>query len=399
MSPFPPELAGCILSSLDGANLRSCSLVNKEFCMLSQDFLFCHLHVCATLPALVDQCNFFLAEENNHLSSRIRELSIDFDEYPAFHEGDTAISQFTKLLIKLGTQISTLRIEGEFTDYEWDYEISVRWEDLSPTLCHCLYEHILPSLRNLELPGVANVPVFQILRKTPLLRHIHLGSDDGKISPYVVGEIRDVFFHQEVVSLSIGPFEEQDFRPDTELSKFIKYSEGNITTFHLSGTYRPPSLEFLSPFPEFTSHVLRFSIGQEMFHRAILSTSPDPLNLTVFQRLETFSCPITFPYRSSKGFNWIAKSLHSAIVSHQTLTLPLKKLYFPVTPEAASAIEDQNVTNGLDDLAHNAHLSCSIEFSVPISVGREKVQSVFEGLREFFPSWDQMGKLKLWVQY
>ncbi|KAH8834132.1 hypothetical protein DL96DRAFT_1676351 [Flagelloscypha sp. PMI_526] len=264
--------------------------------------------------------------------------------FPDFQSG-ISIAQFTKLLIKLGTHISTLRIEGEFTDQEWDYERSIRWEDLSPTLCHCLYEHIMPSLKILELPGVACVPVFQILRKNPLLRHIHLGSEDG-------------------------PFEEHDFRPDTELSKFIKYNEGNIATFHLDGDYSfSSSLEFLSPFPEFTSHVLHISIGHGMFERA-------------------------------KWFNWIAKSLHPALISLETSALPLKKLHLTVTPGDAlqRPTENQVMTNELNNLAHNSRLSCSLEFSVSVSKGYDKFQSVFENLREFFPSWDQMGRLKLWVE-
>ncbi|KAH8834133.1 hypothetical protein DL96DRAFT_1579522 [Flagelloscypha sp. PMI_526] len=397
MSSLPPELVGQILSSLDDSNLRSCSLVSKEFCALSQEFLFCHLHVCATSEALVDRCDFFLAEKNNRLCSRIRELSIDFDRFPDFERDTPIIDQFTKLLIKLGSQISVLRIEGEFYDTDVEEGSSIFWEKISPELRYCLYENIMPSLRILELPRVASVPVFQILRRSPLLRHIHLGSEAGIISPYLDGEGGDPFFHRGVVSLSIGPFGERDFRPDTELSRLIKYHERNITTFQLgllSDGHFPPSLEFLLSVSRvhFPCH--------SFFHRATLSTGLDPLNVTIFRRLETFSCPMFFPYRASKWFNWIAMSLHPLVISHHTSAIPLKKLHFTVIPEdiVQRPIKGHSVVNELDYLAHNPYFSFSLEFSVTLSKGHEKVQSVFEGLREFFPSWDQMGRLKLWVE-
>ncbi|KAH8834135.1 hypothetical protein DL96DRAFT_482198 [Flagelloscypha sp. PMI_526] len=403
MSSLPPELVGRILSSLDVTTLRSSCFVNKNFCVMSQDFLFFRLSIRATLKTLVAQCTFFLAEENNHLSGRVRELSIYFDSFLDF-AGNRELAKLTKLLTKLGSQIYSLRISGKIFDSELGFERSFRWEDLSPTLCTCLYEHIMPSLRILALPDVASVPVSQVLRKSPFLRHIHLGSEDGTISPDLVREISELCFHRDVISLPIGAFEEGDFHSNTELSELIKHSEQNIMPFQLgllSDGRFSPSLEFLSPFPEFTSKVLYILLGQSLFLRVTLSTVLDPLNLTMFRRLETFSCPMCFPYRPSKWFNWIAKSIQLAIVSHHTSPLPLKKMHFTVTPEEASQrpTGNQAVANELNDLAHNSRLACSLEFSVSISKGHENVLSVCEGLREFFPSWDQTGRLKLWVKY
>ncbi|KAH8834658.1 hypothetical protein DL96DRAFT_1551400 [Flagelloscypha sp. PMI_526] len=334
------------------------------------EFLFCHLHLQvtgATWKTQLSQCDFFLAKENDHLFSRIRNLSIDPEGLPVFEENPVP-AQLKRLLIKLGSQVNSLRITGA---------PNRGWKELSLAFRSCISTYVLPYLNILELPEFVMVPIFQLLQNTPHLRHLHLGSGMNPLSPNLVGESYKKSFYRGLVSLSVGPFEELDFHVETSLSKIIECSGGNIATFHLGSHWNdlcPPSLKFLSPFPDFTSHILHFSIGEDLFYQA---------------------------NQSSQWFNWIAKSLHSTILSNSPATLPLKRLQFTSTPGDAiqRPIELYILENELDDLAHNPGISCSLEFRISLSEGQEKNEYIFTDLREdLFPAWDQMGRLKLWVE-
>ncbi|KAH8834654.1 hypothetical protein DL96DRAFT_1704246 [Flagelloscypha sp. PMI_526] len=396
MTTFPLELVRQILSLANGATLRSCSIVNKYFCVLSQEFLFYHLHLQPAGETGLARCDFFLAKENRHLSSRVRKLSIVLDNLPVF-EGDTVPTQLTELLIQLGPQIYALQITGTSEAYRGRH---TAWMELSPVFRNCLSDYVMPYLKSLELPEFLLVHISEFLRNTPLLRHLHLDSGHHRTSPSLAGEDSEFIFPRGLMSFSVGMFEELDFQTDHPLKRVIECSEGTITSFHL-GTHwldlYPLSLDFLSPFPGFTSHILRFSIGDDVFYE---ERAHDLLNLTMFPRLETFSCPMCFQDRSPQWFNWVAKSLHRAILVQSSSILPLKRIQFtsaPKKPMERPAVLN-TLENELNGLAHNPALACSLEFSVPISEGQEKVQSIFADLREFFPSWDQMGRLKLCVE-
>ncbi|KAH8834656.1 hypothetical protein DL96DRAFT_1581223, partial [Flagelloscypha sp. PMI_526] len=392
-SRCPPELFYQILVALDDPTLRLSCLVNQQFYSLAQGLL-CRLHLSGTLERLFGQCNFFLADENQHLYSRVRKLSLDLFALPVY--GDEALpSQLITLLVKLGPQINSLHINGETFDDELSSNAIV-WKYLSPMFRSCIYQHLLPSVRFLKLSQVDGVPLFTILRNAPLLRHMHLGSDYGLVSSPLSEENSPLCAQGKITSLSVGPFNNQtDFHTDNTLAKFIEVNARNIHSLHLGSYDNATTLRFLSSCPTFTQHLLHLSIGTDLFNVATTHRLPDMLPLSMLPRLETLSLSIFFPYHSFLWFNWKAKCLQANTFTRKPSSLPLKKIYSSITYRSGTLghIKLNDFTYNLDDLAQNPQLNCSMEFSVPISNGNEILQSIFADLRALFPSWDNAGRL------
>ncbi|KAH8801339.1 hypothetical protein DL96DRAFT_1635935 [Flagelloscypha sp. PMI_526] len=265
----------------------------------------------------------------------------------------------------------------------------------------CLLEHVLPSVRFLELSQLTWVPIFTIFRSAPRLRHIHIGADYGLLSSYVLQESSTSCLHSTIASLSVGPFNcDRDFQIDTTLGSFVKLNGKTIRSLHFESYSDAFSLSFLSSCPTFTEHLLHFSAGIDLFDVATIHQFPDLLPLTMCPRLETLSFAIFFPYDSSVWFNWMAKCLRSATLSPPSSPLPLKKIYSTISYRSGVPSHKKTIdsTINLDDFAMNSQFDCSMEFSVPVSNGNEILQSVFADLRGLFPSCDQAGRLKLWVE-
>ncbi|KAH8834655.1 hypothetical protein DL96DRAFT_1581219 [Flagelloscypha sp. PMI_526] len=393
---FPPELLLQVLTALDGPTLRSSSLVNRDFYSIAQGLNFRHLYIRGAVGRQLAQFDFLLADENHHLCSRVRKVSIDFDH---LFENPTIPPQLLALLVKLGPQIKALCINGELWNEIGPY--SMRWTDLPPTFLNCLYKHVMPSLKILELPQMAWVPLPTILQNTPPLRHIHPGTEHDSIFQPDLLESGELFQQGDVVSLSVDRFHELDFGIGAPLVKFIECNGRNIRTLHLGSYYDTysyvHSFDFLSSCPIMTGNLVHLSFGEDLFH--VAENVDVVFSLTMFPRLETFSCPILFPHRSSQWFRWLSDCLLSAIVSTSS-PLPLKKIYSLVSysPALQEESDINDVQNNLDEVAEYLDLDCSLEFSVPISEGNETLQSIFRSLREQLPTWDQDGRLKLWIE-
>ncbi|KAH8801335.1 hypothetical protein DL96DRAFT_1635930 [Flagelloscypha sp. PMI_526] len=268
--------------------------------------------------------------------------------------------------------------------------------------CNCLYDYVMPFLKTLELPQIANVPLRTICQKTPVLQYITLGSKHDSIFFYSFWESNDSYPQGKIVSLSIDPFHESDFGMEGRLVKFMDRNGKNIRSLHLGSYYHdhtfPRSFGFLSSCPTMIENLLHLSIGKDLFYFAT-AKEPCVLSLAMFPRLESFSCPVLCPHHFSRWLDWISECFLPSPLSVSP-PLPLKKIYSSVisfTPLHGQDNTD-NLENKLDDWANNSHLNCSLEFSVPMSEGNEKLQSVFADIRALLPSWDQKGRLKLWVE-
>ncbi|KAH8801333.1 hypothetical protein DL96DRAFT_1564077 [Flagelloscypha sp. PMI_526] len=333
---FPPELLVHVLNSLDSSTLHSSSLVSHEFCSIAQDLIFHHLPLHGTLERQLAQCDFLLADKNDHLCSRVRKLTIDLDGLPV-SKNETVPPQLLALLVKLGSQINTLCINGHLWN-DFLGAFSMLWTNLSPIFCNCLYQHVMPSIKILQLPQMASVPLPTILWYTPLLFHIHLGTDHGSVFSFDFWESGQTFLQGEVESLSIDPFRGTDFGIDGPLATFIESNGGNVSKLHLGSccfnSPFPSSFEFLSSCPIMAEHLVHFSMGDDLF---------DFIDLQGESDMSDFK-------------------------------------------------------NNLDEVAEYVYLDCSLDFSVPISEGNETLQSVFSSLQEQLPTWDQDGRLKLWIE-
>ena len=127
----------------------------------------------------------------------------------------------------------------------------------------------MPFLTVLELRNVPLLPLFTILRNSPLLKHLLIGPVDDMDFPDLVGETYEPFVPGGLSSLSIDPFSESEFDEKSILGRFLECTSGRITSFHL-GSYTeyffPPSLRMLSAFQDFTGHIKHLSLGKELFN-------------------------------------------------------------------------------------------------------------------------------------
>ncbi|KAH8824424.1 hypothetical protein DL96DRAFT_208073 [Flagelloscypha sp. PMI_526] len=374
MSSLPPELVGQILTSVDVPSLHLCCLVNRGFHASAQNLLFSHLHLSGyvKLAITLSRCDFFLADENHRLSRQIKKLSIGVDRLP-IRRDDKVPAQLIALLVKIGPQLDTFCMNG-LSSGDQGYLIPFQFNDISPLFYECLLQHVMPSLRSLELCEVANLPIFPIIRGGPRLRHLDIGASSIGLSPLSAEDENFSFLSGELTSLSIGSFSESDFHPKTSLARFLGCSNGLITSLRLWNDFRQiksVSLQFLLPFSTLTSHLRYLTLGLEML-----------------------SCSIVFAGYAARWFNWVTNCLKSTLVASPVAPIALKRLRFSVMPSG-----EGTVRNTLDLLGDNAAFGVSLEFTVSAAVEMEMTQRIFHYLRSSFPTWDEAERLNLWVEY
>ncbi|KAH8797892.1 hypothetical protein DL96DRAFT_1640219 [Flagelloscypha sp. PMI_526] len=393
MSSLPPELIGQISASLDAPALRRCCFVSQDFRTSAQSFLFSDLSLpgLKTLAATISRCDFFLADQNLRLSRHIKKLTIGVERLPICRN-DQVPTELITLLVKIGPQLDTLCING--TTYDGaGFQFPTQWNNLSPLLRDCFLKHVMPSLRSLELQGIVSAPLFTIIRNIPFLRYLNIGSMEEK-SPLLSDGDSITFSSRELVTLSIGHFFGGDFNPGTTLAQFLDCSSGVITSLNLWSHYITPellSLQFLLPFPSFTSHLRYLSLGRCFFDQVVRPRGTDLLPLAMFPQLENLSFSIAFASYTARWFNWISDCLKLTLSKSLEPTISLKVLHFSIRTSRGE------IRSTLNELGHNRAFKMSMEFTVDVEAGKENPWQTFRDIRRAFPIWDQAGRLNLWV--
>ncbi|KAH8801327.1 hypothetical protein DL96DRAFT_792125 [Flagelloscypha sp. PMI_526] len=397
MKSLPQELIYQTLStSSDDDTLRSCSLVSRAFRPTAQSVLFSQLRIGGSLDRTLVICDFFLAEENRRFLRYVKKLTLVFNGLQV-QSRQTPPAELISLLVKLGPQLNALYVEGSLWD-EFGDEIPTLWPNLSSAFCDCLYNHVMPYLSVLELQGVTLIRLFTILRHCPKLQHLHMGLVDDIEVPDLVGETSDPFAPDGLSSLTLDPFTKDEFDEFSILGTFLTRSGGRITYLELAYHHEtpfPPSLPFLSGFPDFTRHIKHLSLGKDLFNAVVVDGFSDEiLPLHMFPQLENISFDITLEPLNDIWFDWIFDCLKLS-TSFPAANPFLKMVHFTIQATSGEA-----KAHKLDSLVHNPALSFSLGFTVPVKEGNATIDSYFHLLRSFwFPSWDQAGRLKLFVRY
>ncbi|KAH8834643.1 hypothetical protein DL96DRAFT_1581193 [Flagelloscypha sp. PMI_526] len=397
MKALPQELIYQALpTSSDNDTLRSCSLVSRAFRPTAQSVLFSHICIGGSLDGTLAICDFFLAEENGRFLRYIQKLTLTFNGLQV-QSSETPPVELVSLLIKLGPQINALYIEGLLED-EWGDEVPTLWPNLSPVFRDCLYNHVMPFLTVLELSGVTLIRLFTILRHCPMLQHLVIEPFGDIEVPDLVGETSDPFAPDGLSSLSLDRFTEDEFDEHSILGRFLQCSGGCIKFFelvyHLETPFSP-SLQFLSGFQDFTRHIKHLSLGKDLFNAIVFNERRDDLlSLHMFPQLEKISFDITLEPLNDIWFDWVFDCFKLS-TSFPEANPFLKMVHFTIQATSGEARAHK-----LDSLAHNPALSFSLGFTVPVKEGNATIDSYFHLLRSFwFPSWDQAGRLKLFVKY
>ncbi|KAH8834648.1 hypothetical protein DL96DRAFT_1581215 [Flagelloscypha sp. PMI_526] len=393
MCRLPPELVNLILSILDATTLRSFSLLSQESRQNALGFLFSHFRLNSSNVA---QCELFFAKENHHLYSQIKKLTIEANSLTLINDKVLA------LLVSLAPQIHTLCLDGRTFGIEGLLDV-IPWSEFVSPLWNFLRENFLRSIVSLEIIELTSMPVFHVLHSCPMLQHLHIRSNEGLIPSKVEDDQIIWSSSAPKLDLSLEGFDFSDFSRRYTLAHFLKLNGKRIASLHL-GSYRGnafhSSLNFLCTFTQFITNLQHLSLGRDYFH----DFNPNHhystwLPFAMFPQLETLSFTILFPSGASIWFDWLAGALKSSISYSKTSAIPLKKLHFTIIHLSLSPQETASLPKNFDDLANHSGLSCTVEFSVSVLEGSENIQSLFDELRVFFPSWDQSRRLKLWVQY
>ncbi|KAH8824419.1 hypothetical protein DL96DRAFT_208016 [Flagelloscypha sp. PMI_526] len=176
MNSLPPELILQISTFLDAPTLHACSLVSQDLRANAQHLLFSRvvLRHSGGVAAIVARCELLLAEKNHHLVGQIKKLTIEVLDMPIFQDGKVPVPLIA-LLVKIGPQIDTLRIGGWVYDPEGVRE-DIRFHSLAPSFRDCLFKHVMPFLRSLDLREMDSLPLITISQSCPVLQHLRIGA-------------------------------------------------------------------------------------------------------------------------------------------------------------------------------------------------------------------------------
>ncbi|KAH8796832.1 hypothetical protein DL96DRAFT_1825633 [Flagelloscypha sp. PMI_526] len=407
MSALPLDILPGILDCLNFSTLKGCSSVNRQFHQSTQKLLFSHLVLNAW--TWERKCQFLLSMAGKSRVAMVDKLTIEFEQLPIFEQNEVPPA-LVSLVVELGPQIRSLCLDGyiqsesRFVDDE-----GTLWLEISPTLRDCLCHHVIPSVTSLQLKEI-RVPLFSLLNRCPHLRHLHIGSQYVQSTDDFNIDVVEVNSLPNTLDLVIQPFFEYDLAKTTSLAHFMQGSGRSIETLTVvpaSSSTRCPGVPFLRPFIEMQRHLKHLRLGFKVYEFISESlsfplqlthgfTEHDLLPLASFVQLNTLT--ITIPDLSHKPTTDIFFSWLSAVISLAGNSLPetLTAVRFPLLPRLSRGVTFNATPHALDSLQQRCPFN--LDFVLTSSKGNEGVEQAFNRVRATFPSWDNAGKLKLWVE-
>ncbi|KAH8796831.1 hypothetical protein DL96DRAFT_1643316 [Flagelloscypha sp. PMI_526] len=402
MSALPLDILPGILDCLNFSTLKECSLVNHQFHQSTQKLLFSHLVICAR--TWEKKCQFFLNTAGKRRVSIIEKLTIEFNELPILEQYEVPTALIS-LVVELGPQIQSLCLNGYIPeDSSFPDQDAISWRSIAPIFRDCLCHHVMPSVTSLQWQEVGEVPLFSILSICPHLRCLHVGSEYVQSTDSFDIEDVEVGSLPKTLNLTIQPFSEADLAATTSLAHFIKVSGRRIETLTIVPVfYAIPfaGVPFLRPFIEMQKHLRHLHLGLKVYEFITSKlvqgfASENLLPLASFVQLNSLT--ITIPTLSHKPtsdrfFSWL-----SAVISFAGNSIPetLTVIRFPLLPRPLWRETFDATPHALNYLQQRCHFT--LDFILTSSEGNEDIKRVFNRVRATFPSWDNAGKLKSWVE-
>ncbi|KAH8834668.1 hypothetical protein DL96DRAFT_1581241 [Flagelloscypha sp. PMI_526] len=259
-----------------------------------------------------------------------------------------------------------------------------------------MFAHVMPYVKSLELVEVGLVPVLDVLDKAPQLSNLFLSSELALL----FGDSTDN--HLAITTdldITFGAFSFEDLDPDNSQDRFLERAGKYIPYLNLQapyGRFFPPDLIFLDPLDLLRAHLRQLTLGIDMYESIVmLKNGADPTSFETFTSLKSLAFSLKCPAESSDWliwFDWIAISFSHTPKSFNTLQ-------FSITTNKNTAGWDDKAIPGKDfqfnDIAPSS--TFSIDIVVPSSDGTESNERLFRFIRSWLGPWEEVGKLKFWV--
>ncbi|KAH8796817.1 hypothetical protein DL96DRAFT_1825620 [Flagelloscypha sp. PMI_526] len=410
MTTLPLEVCNEIISSLDIPALNSCSLVNRDFRRITQQYEFKHIVLDAkTWKA---KCRFLLSEQGLRFRRKARELTLSLENmtllFGSEEQAAVEMLELSSVIREIGPQLTTFRIEGlvpqeeeedadEQDADEEDEEDYTKWPNISPWFRSQLFAHIIPFVKTLEFVGVGILPLSKIINEARHLQNLYFRSDVGIGDDEEEDRTFQAGSETADLHLTLGSFSVRDFDPYRSLGFFMKIAGKQISTLELQTPIRVylPSLYILYPQETLRTHLRHLVFGKEL-HKTIIDCSRAADHKLCpfwwFRSLEalTLHTAVSRPSDWPWWFEWISLSLQSGYDIHILETL--RTLEFVV---AAEGVCDIDVFHG-EPFNFNTLTECSsftVEFFVASSDGIVKTKQFFTFIRSFLWSWEVAERL------
>ncbi|KAH8834671.1 hypothetical protein DL96DRAFT_1581247 [Flagelloscypha sp. PMI_526] len=396
MANLPSDICHEILRSLDDSSLDSCALVNHEFHHIAQEHRF--RHVVLDAETWKAKCSFLLSDRGIRLRGWVRMLTINVEEMPLLQVDEEKFSvevrELGALIRCIGPQLATFRIEGLAEDVHDGELTCTQWSDISNYLCSQILDHIIPSIRSLQLVEIVQLPLLRIMSNAQNLQHLYLTSEYELIGSEDDSEDGMVVTHAMKLDLAIGVFADVDFSPNYSLGRLLKASGNHISTLELrsslDGSF--PNLDFFDPYEDLRANVRHILLGVDLFETIIGANIDEDKFLPHwnFTSLEVLTLTMTTRENYlawNTWFEWISLCIKSGLFIHTCL----RTLQFVVTTDSVRddiGIPDAHVNfNAIAKIS-----SFRVEFVLSIWEGRMSEQLI-RAIRAYLVGWDELEKL------